>query len=878
MEILTYKEVQHIRDTQPKSKYIMPQLGFQERVLRQNADIQIVGGERGGGKALTMNELVLTPNGFVKMGSLKVGDIVSDTDGGEQIVTEVHDVGTKPVYKLKFIDGAECECSEDHLWNVRVTNKKKRKDAVTTYFGGELMTTKEIVSFIDNKRTSNVPTEGHRNLLTPLCSPIHFNDKYRSDRVLDPYILGLLLGDGCITGSVDCAGFTTSDKEIIESIRFLGFDVRKHTGNDYSYSIRDSSLVDNLKQLKLWGTYSYNKFIPEPYKYSSVSERISLIQGLLDTDGTVDNRGHVSYCTTSKQLADDIQWIIRSLGGKATVTLSKSGYKGKDGKYIKCRDSYDVYINTSMNKKLFRLQRHIDRCKDGFNGGVSTLARRIVDYEYIGEKECRCIAVSHKNHLFITRDFIVTHNTYVLLMGVLQNMKNPHFESVIIRREKDDFKRGGGLWDTSTKIFTPLGEPTESSFLWRFYTGSKLKFEHMANEDKADQRFRGQQIAYIGIDEVDQIKEETFWFLMSSNRNAHGIKNKIVGTCNPNAESWVKKLIQWYIGDDGFPISEREGVVRYFFKYGESIDEVFWGDTKEEVYQKAKGHIDKLYRKELEGLVSKYDMIKSLVFIRGRVDENKILLESDPNYIGSIAQGGEASVAKELEGNWNSFDSGDGLIKTSQMRALFNNIPQTDGQRWLTIDVAMEGGDKFIIWVWDGWHLVDVFIYKNISAPEIIREVQEVAKRYRIPNNRIIYDALGMGAFMGSKYQNKGFIPNSIGYKSNGTPKDRSTFTDLNAEITNEFVIGVIDGKISFDPSVLKKTFEGKTIAEQLLLEVRAMRWQKDNGITRGKLKLIPKKEMRQIIGCSPDGIDSLKMRFYANYKGVFSNIIRYIY
>lgn len=883
MEILTYQEVQHIRKTQPKEKYIMPQLGFQERVLTQSADIQIIGGERGGGKCQPVDSKVLTPLGFRLMGDLKVGDRISDTNGQSQEVIQVHEKGIMPVYKLKFIDGAECECTLDHLWNVRTSCKKSKikNDSLssTECFNGKVMTTKSIIDFLDEKEQATTPKIKEQNLIIPLSEPVQFTRAYNCNaRPIDPYMLGLLLGDGCITGTIKKVSFCTIDNELISKIKELGYKISRVQGSSKDYLIDSPDLVNDLKSLNLLGTYSHTKFIPEAYKLNSIENRIKLIQGLLDTDGTVDSRGHISYCTTSEQLANDIQWVIRSLGGKATVAKGISGYKNGDDGFIQCKDSYDIYINTSINKRLFSLKRKVDRCRDEFNGGVSELGRRIVGYEYIGEKECRCISVSNVNSLYITNDFIVTHNTYVLLLGALQNANHPYFESVIIRREKDDFKRGGGLWDTSVKIYTPLGEPTESSFLWKFNSGAKLKFEHMANEDKADQRFRGQQIPYIGIDEIDQIKEETFWFLMSSNRNAHGIKNKIIGTCNPNAESWVKKLIGWYIGEDGFPIAEREGVIRYFFKYGDTIDEIFWGNTKEEVYQKAKGHIDRLYRKELEGIVSKYDLIKSLVFIRGRVDENRILLESDPNYIGSIAQGGEATVAKELEGNWNSFDSGDGLITTSQMKAVFDNIPQTDGIRWMTIDVATEGGDKFIIWVWDGWHLIDIAIYKDISAPEILRVTKDTARKYRIPNNKIIYDAVGIGAFMGSKHQNKGFIPNSIQYRSNASPKDKSTFYDLNAEVTNEFTLLIIDKKISFDESVLKKKFEGKTVAEQLLLEIRAIRWVKENGVTRGKLKQIPKKEIRSIIQCSTDLTDSLKMKCYSNYKGVFNNTIRYLY
>lgn len=465
-----------------------------------------------------------------------------------------------------------------------------------------------------------------------------------------------------------------------------------------------------------------------------------------------------------------------------------------------------------------------------------------------------------------------------LLLAPLQDCENPNFTAVIIRREMDDLKRGGGLWQTSAKFYSKIATQMMSDSTWEFKAGSKLKFEHMANENKADQRFRGQQISLIEIDEIDQILESTFWFLLSSNRNAHGIKNRIIGTCNPNGESWVRRLIDWWIGVDGYPIPEREGVIRYFFKHGETIDDIIWGNSKEEVYAKAKHEINRLLRPELRELVSPYDLIKSLVFIRGRMEENPILLKSDPGYAGSIAQGGAEKTAKEMEGNWNTFSSKEELLSASELRAVFNNPSRRNGIKSMTIDAALEGGDKFIIWVWDGNHAFDISVHTNISAPELINQVKLIARRYDILNHRITYDANGIGAFMGSKNQLKGFIPGSIRFIGNGAPKDKSTFYQLKDEITNEFILAAKNQEISFDADLLQRRFGDKTIEEHLQNERKSLRWITEGGVIKDKYRLITKKEMRKIIGCSPDFMDSLKMKMYDRYKAAQPNYIQYIY
>ena len=121
---------------------------------------------------------------------------------------------------------------------------------------------------------------------------------------------------------------------------------------------------------------------------------------------------------------------------------------------------------------------------------------------------------------------------------------------------------------------------------WNFYKGGSLAFSHFSDTVyDFKERFRGKQYSYIAIDEIPQMEYAKFKFLMTCNRNARGIRNRIVGTCNPDPDSWVRKFIDWWIGEDGLPIEERDGVIRYCFMDGDTPDSIYWGDTPEEVYE-----------------------------------------------------------------------------------------------------------------------------------------------------------------------------------------------------------------------------------------------------------------------------------------------------
>lgn len=378
---------------------------------------QTLGGYAGTGKASCNSAIVYTPFGPKEMGKVKIGDLVSNPDGSVARVIGVYPQGKKPVFRVSFIDGSSTHVTSDHLWLFHMSSKKYK--AKKRYLGSEQNVPFEVnnTQFLRNYLEQEVKKKRPSYPLVPLTKPVQFTIIGNEQRLtVDPYLLGLLLGDGGLTDS--SIGFTSADKVLVNAFRKKGFDVtpRSETSSiDYRFwGKKSGELKNSLVKLNLYGKYSHDKFIPKDYLYASIESRFSILQGLMDTDGSCDKKGGCEYSSVSKELAEGVQFLVRSLGGKATWSEKIGKYKCKDtGEVIECKTVYRLYIQFPDKKSLFRLTRKQKNCKS-FNGGASVLKNRMISIELDGEEECTCIQVDHPNSLYITDDFIVTHNTTVV--------------------------------------------------------------------------------------------------------------------------------------------------------------------------------------------------------------------------------------------------------------------------------------------------------------------------------------------------------------------------------------------------------------------------------------------------------------------------------
>jgi phosphate starvation-inducible PhoH-like protein len=375
------------------------------------------------GRAQPVDTQVLTPTGWRRFGDLQIGDLVIGSDGMPTPVIGVYPQGVKSVYRVTAQDGASTLACGEHLWTVRTKDDKRRGKWRT-------LQTSEMVGRLRYLHT-------HRFEL-PLVEPVQFLER---EVPMHPYALGLLLGDGCITGKTT-PSFTTADPELAHRLErtLVGHGVEVASKDGYDYVLRRPGLGRGgdgtpnpvtavLRELNLWGTKSATKFVPDLYKFNASWVRYAVLQGLLDTDGgPVTQKGRtcrVQYCTTSPQLRDDVVFLVRSLGGVAywrsrPADGRKPGYaQGRDVPYL--HDAYVVDIRLPEGRFPFGLERK--RAAYGLTGGGRP-QRHVHSIEPEGEAETMCIAVAAEDSLYVTDDFLLTHNTLNSSFIVLDEAQN----------------------------------------------------------------------------------------------------------------------------------------------------------------------------------------------------------------------------------------------------------------------------------------------------------------------------------------------------------------------------------------------------------------------------------------------------------------------
>ena len=545
------------------------------------------GGSAGGGKAGLLDSQVLTPYGYRKLRDLKVGDFVtSPTTGGIQKIVYLHPIGEFDFYRVKFRDGTHFDCSEGHLWQLHVAGKRRTKKSEK--YG---VSTEEvwptIMMYDWYKKKKNGMYNG-QHLIIPLTEPVKFTFGDKGNYYIDPYVLGAIIGDGCITNSVIDSGyvqFTTMDQEIVDRFIACGYDMshyRQRSERAYAYNIKDSNLIECLKKHKIAGNCSQTHYIPKVYKYGTVEDRIKLMQGLMDTDGYVDDRGHMSYTSTSKQLAEDVAFIVRSLGGVATITSDMGSYKDSYGVKHECSETWTVYFRTKMDPDLCGLTRKKERAKYEFNGGASEYGKRIIDVEYLGKKEGRCITVSEPQGLYVVDDFTVTHNSWLGSNWICSLcIRFPDIRCVIARKTIKSLKES--TFNTVRSVLKDWGLQDGVHFKinnlenWlQFWNGSiiYLKELEMQPGDSQFERLGSTEITAAFVDEVSEISERAIEVLMSRCRwkvAEYMGYPRVLMTTNPCA-TWVRsRFVQ---DDDGNPVelADTDAFVR-FSVYDNPCDE-----------------------------------------------------------------------------------------------------------------------------------------------------------------------------------------------------------------------------------------------------------------------------------------------------------------
>ena len=483
------------------------------------------------------------------------------------------------------------------------------------------------------------------------------------------------------------------------------------------------------------------------------------------------------------------------------------------------------------------------------------------------------IALSSKADIVIGGAAAFVGKTFALLLDPLRHVTIPGFGGVIFRRTSVQIRNEGGLWDTSVKLYPLLNaEPRESSLDWKFPSGAKISFRHLEFE-KNKYDWQGAQIPFLGFDELTHFTESMFFYLLSRNRSGCGVKPYVRATCNPDPESWVYKLISWWIdAETGFPILERRGVVRYFIKYG---NDYIWGDNYDEVYDKAE-HIIKPMMED-SGL-KKEDFIKSVTFVSGSIYDNKMGLQNDPSYPGNLLSQDEDTRRQLLEGRWKISNSPMDVYEHDVFMGLFENLKGvTNTGKYITADIAMKGSNKLVVGYWEGMELCDIELMDKSDGKQVIELISNMAKKYSVENRYICYDSDGVGSYI------DGFIRGAVPFNGGAAPlavKDEASgrlikenYFNLKTQCYYRTGDRVRNGQMKINKKVADKMYDNQmTIRQRFMYERKAIR--RDKADNDGKLRIIGKDEMKvKLNGDSPDLLDMFMMReiFELKPKMVFA-------
>lgn len=683
-------------------KVVAPQKGWQEEAMRSKAAHLVMHAERGGGKMQPCDSDIHTPMGVVKMGDLKVGDIIFNPTGQSQTVTEIFEHGIQDVYEFTMIDGSKVESGLEHLWfasgviNTKTNNESLHRGKINfdLCFYGEICTTKDI---IENINLGNI------NMRLPICRMLYF----RKDVNID--------------------------------------------------------LINKSNTLPLVGT-------------------------------------------------------------------------------------------------------------GGWNG------LRITDYKYVGKKQCRCISVSHPNRLYVTNDFIVTHNTFVLLMRILDKTRNPKFSGIAYRKNKLEAEKGEGIIAKAKELFCPhFGEYKIADRKIVFKNGGELYFDYFGDSgtdddsyDKFVARTQGGSYSDVLIDEASQAPADKMEYMQSVNRSVSGLKPQMHMACNPNPDSPLADMVMsHWADDDGNPIPENSGDKMYYFKLSDS--EFIWAKSPKEMWYKAKNELIEANPKKKLTEENCHTVLKQVSFLYCDFQSNKILDTLSPNYQGSLRTGDAAKDAINLYGSWAKILKTDDIITNQMMYDWFYNSPQYDDNFLCsTLDPAWGGGDYAVQCKWIGHHWDDVEFSKDVDGSNLIEWIRRNLSKWGIPENRLAFDGFGSNDVKGRMKEAHPILYEVI-QVPNRNKKEQTVkfYRNLKSQMADGFVNRLKEKGYSVNPRVLEKLFGTKTIEKALMKQKKVIKFEEEKA--DGKISIIGKKMMKQILGGgdSPDLMEAVLYREFFDLKQI---------
>lgn len=764
----------------------------------------LYGGAAGGAKILANNGVVLTPHGWKKGKDIKVGDLLNNPDGTIQRIINIKPEIYVDQWTVYFSDGTSTDVGKEHLWQAWRGSKGRKINNVRTFGekSAEVIQTDELKEWLDRGYKPQIP----------VCKPQKFNFVTKEKNRVDPYLLGILLGDGCLTSKNIMITSDSHDlKHYIENIGDLDYSVGK---NRISFIGETNKWLKNkIKLHGLNGKKSLDKFIPKSYKWSSVEDRYSLLQGLMDTDGTsAKDKNAISYTTISKKLANDVAFVVRSLGGTVTINKNKAGYKDDEGNYIECNDAYRLYIRMRNPNKAFRLKR-----KQFGKFGKNLVQKRVINVKITGKIKGRCITVSNPNGLYITNDFIVTHNSFTGMSWIVFSaLCYPNTRYFIARNELKDIRES---------VLVTFGEVCDYFGIKDYKYNSVLNFIKFSNGSEInliEVKYKPSDPEYK---DVGSTLYTSGWF-----EEVGEIHEKAVSVLTTRVNRWnVDKY-------------DLKGIV---FLTGNPSKN--W--TKSKFYDK-----DKNKQLEIDNLKESNFKKKYLGCL---VTENPFISQ---RYIDSLRKQASNDVAifeRLFKGNWDYDDNPYQLAEQEMIEQIFENNHVAGGKGYIIADVARFGNDKAIIGYWSGWDLRDVITLDVSKTTDIELAILTLRKKYKVPKNRVLVDDDGVG---GGVTDGTG----GIGFKNASKPikitKETPNYKNLQVQCLYLLADKINEGGLYISADL---TQQQKDDIKTELAQIQA----KGDHDPQRKLDCKSKGDIKQDIGRSPDWRDMIMMRVFFDLK-----------
>lgn len=454
--------------------------------------------------------------------------------------------------------------------------------------------------------------------------------------------------------------------------------------------------------------------------------------------------------------------------------------------------------------------------------------------------------------------------TFIMFLKMLPYINNPLFTAIALRKAKTESDKPGGLLDTSKSFFSEFGVYLESQNIrqWRYNHGGRLRFEYYSDPiSEFKDRMQGGQMFFIGFDELAQAEKEYWEYLRTVNRSPMIGKPLMVGCFNPNPDSFLFDFIEYYIDEGGAGIRNRSGVIRYFYKYGNSPTDIIWGFTKRDVYIKGKHIIDEYLSPEdwkRFGDKAPYTLISEITFLDCDLSENDVLLTTQPDYKSKLSTGNESEDAINLKGIWKRVSNDSDVISDADMHNFFSNTPQyDDGKKYATLDPAY-GGDYAIMALWIGHHLEELMFTKDFNGKTLKEWISYNLQKWDLSESRLSFDFFN-AVYLESEFPlAKPIKREVINMKLLGKKiTSKEYYGCLKSQMADSLITSLRNMEFSINKNILTYQYGNVTIRKAFMRQKSVIRFMPES--RNGKLTIIKKDpDMKKILGGneSPDLIE----------------------